>query len=141
LTDTLDLSVAGNGDVNQTVTVEVTPNDGQADGTTASTSVVVQNSAPVINSLTLSPNPVGTNDTLTATVDATDADNDAMTFTYVWKVNGTVVQTTSAASSATDTLDLSQAGKGDSGDTITVEVTPNDGIVDGTLSSTSIVVQ
>ncbi len=101
----------------------------------------MQNSAPAINSVTLSPDPAGTNDTLTATVDATDADGNAMTFTYVWKVNGTVVQTTTASSSATDTLDLSQAGNGDSGDTITVEVTPNDGVVDGTLSSTSITVQ
>ncbi len=138
--DTLDLSVAGNGDVNETVTVEVTPNDGAIDGALTFTSVTIENTAPVVNNVSLSPNPAATNDTLTATVAATDADNDAMTFTYVWKVNGNVMKTTSATASTTDTLDLSAAGNGDDGDVVTVEVTPNDGTADGAVASTSLTV-
>ncbi len=50
-----------------------------------------------------------------------------MTLTYVWKVNGTVKQTFTSATALTDTFDLSVAGNGDRGDTVTVSVTPNDG--------------
>ena len=41
LTDTLDLSVAGNGDAGETVSVEVTPNDGTVNGTLVSAQVTV----------------------------------------------------------------------------------------------------
>src|SRR5207249_1791686 len=73
-----------------------------------------------------------TNDTLTATATKSDGDADPVTLTYVWKVGGTTVRTTSGTTSLTDTLDLSQAGNGDHGDAVTVTVTPNDGIEDGT---------
>ena len=72
-----------------------------------------------------------TNDTLTATATKSDADGDTVTLTYVWKVNGTVKKTTAASASLTDTFDLSVSGNGDKGDTVTIEVTPNDGTVDG----------
>jgi hypothetical protein len=60
-----------------------------------------------------------------------------VTFTYVWKVNGNTVRTTSETSSTTDTLDLSEPGNGDRGDTITVEMTPNDGTDDGATATDS----
>jgi hypothetical protein len=41
LTDTLDLSVAGNGDLGDVIRVEVTPNDGATDGATVSDQVTV----------------------------------------------------------------------------------------------------
>ena len=41
LTDTFNLSQTGNGDAGDAVTVEVTPNDGTADGAVASDSAVV----------------------------------------------------------------------------------------------------
>src|SRR5205085_12194446 len=66
---------------------------------------------------------------------AADADLDAPTLTYVWRVNGSVVRTTAGTTSTTDSLDLSQAGNGDSGDTITMTVTPNDGTVDGAAAT------
>ena len=56
---------------------------------------------------------------------------DTISLTYVWKVNGTTVQTTGPTTDLTDSLDLSDAGNGDNGDTITVTVTPNDGTEDG----------
>ena len=51
---------------------------------------------------------------------------DTVSLHYVWKVNGTTRQTTDTAA-LTDTFDLSAAGNGDAGDTVSVEVTPNDG--------------
>src|SRR5207249_3751089 len=81
-----------------------------------------------------------TNDTLTATATKADADGDAVTLTYVWKVNGTPKKTTAGSSSLSDTFDLSVAGNGDRGDTILVEVTPNDGTVDGAAASAMVTV-
>jgi len=89
LTDSLDLSVAGNGDKGDAITVEVTPNDGLTNGTVASASATVANSAPTatVNLNTASPK---TNDSLTATAASADADNDTVSLTYVWKVNGSI---------------------------------------------------
>ena len=64
-----------------------------------------------------------------------------MTFTYVWKVNGTTVKTTPGSSNLTDTLDLSQAGNGDTGQTVSVTVTPNDGTLAGVPVADSALVQ
>jgi hypothetical protein len=46
LVDTLDLSVAGNGDPGQVVSVEVTPNDGTLNGTMVSAQVTVAAAGP-----------------------------------------------------------------------------------------------
>ena len=78
-----------------------------------------------------------TNETLVATANAFDNENDTITLTYVWTVGSTVVQTTAGTTALTDTLDLSLAGNGDHGDTITVTVTPNDGVVDGSPATAS----
>ena len=128
-TDTFDLSISGNGNRGDAIIVEITVNDGTVDGTKALAIVTVANSAPDASVIlsTLTPK---TNDTLTATAMGYDADNDAVTWTYVWKVNG-AVKRTNASANATDSFDLSIAGNGDKGDTITVEVVPNDGISDG----------
>ena len=136
-TDTFDLSVAGNGDAGNLISVEVTPSDGTTSGSMVSTSLTVGNTAPVINSLDLAPNPPHTNETLTATVAAADSDGNPITFTYVWKVDGVTKKTTSATSATADTFDLSAAGNGDAAQVITVEVTPNDGTTNGAAVSTS----
>ena len=136
LTDTFDLSIAGNGNKGDTITVEATPNDGTVDGSVATASASVANSAPGAG-VTLNAAAPKTNDVLTATATKTDADGDLVTLTYVWKVNGSVKKTTAASAGLTDTFDLSIAGNGDKGDTITVEVTPNDGSVDGATATAS----
>jgi len=100
----------------------------------------VPNSAPLISGTFLTPSSLKTNDLATVQVAATDPDNDPITFTYVWKVNGNVVQTTSNTSATTDTLDLSIAGHGDRGDYIEVEVTPYDGSDPGLPVSTGTIV-
>ena len=47
LSDSFDLSVTGNGDNGQTVTVTVTPNDGTEAGTPDTDTATVGNAAPV----------------------------------------------------------------------------------------------
>ncbi len=137
---TLDLGTVGNGDRGDQLSVRVTASDGVNSSTpVTSSNVTVQNAAPSAT-VALSPAPPSTNQTVTATSTRTDADADGVTLTYVWKVNGVVVKTTGATASLTDSLDLSVAGNGDDGDAISVEVTPNDGTVSGTLVSAATVV-
>src|SRR6185436_5609665 len=125
LTDTFDLSQAGNGDNGQTVTVEVTPNDGTANGTMVSDSASVRNAAPVVDTVSINQSSPGTNDTLSVTVTSHDPDNDTVTYAYQWSKNGTDITGATAS-----TLDLSQTangGNGNRGDLIRVRVTANDG--------------
>ena len=119
----------------------VTPNDGSVDGAPVTTSsVTIANTAPVATVSLDDPTP-STNAVLTATATGSDADADAVSFTYVWRVDGAIVKTTAGTSSLTDTLDLSQAGNGDTGQTVSVTVTPNDGTLAGTSVGDSAVVQ
>ena len=61
-----------------------------------------------------------------------DTNSNPVNLTYVWKVGSTVVKTTTATSSVTDTLDLTTISTETVGDIISVDVTPNDGFLDGT---------
>jgi CSLREA domain-containing protein len=90
---------------------------------------------PPTATVSLNTNDPRTNDTITATATKTDAENNPITLTFTWKRNGTVVRTFSSLAALEDTLDLSEAGNGDKGDAITVEVTPNDGGFNGTIVS------
>ena len=117
----------------------VTPNDGFVEGAPVTTAAVtIADTAPVAT-VSLDDQTPSTNAVLTAT--ATGSDVDAVTFTYVWKVNGTTVKTTPGSSNLTDTLDLSQAGNGDTGQTVSVTVTPNDGTLAGTPVADSAIVE
>jgi hypothetical protein len=97
------------------------------------------NAAPTAT-VTLSPAPPKTNDTLTATATKNDADGQAVSLTYVWKVNGATKRTFTSATALTDTFNLATAGNGDRGDVIRVEVTPSDGITDGGTASDQVTV-
>jgi hypothetical protein len=134
LSDTFDLSVAGNGSKGDAVTVDVTPNDGLFDGTAAADSATIVNSAPSATVL-LNDHSPKTNDTLTATASKADADGDAVGLTFVWKVNGVTKRTFSSPSALSDTFDLSAGGNGSKGDAVTVDVTPSDGTVNGTAAA------
>ena len=137
LTDTLDLSTLSDDAVGQVVTVTVTPNDTVADGTAVTaTRTISANVAPTAT-VALTPASPTTTSTLTATATAADTNGQAVTLTYVWKVGNTIVKTTSATSSLTDTLNLTTVNSVTvtSGDLVTVEVTPRDGIMDGTIAT------
>jgi hypothetical protein len=131
LSDTFDLSLAGNGSRGDTVTVEVTPSDGALTGTTVTDTATIANTRPTAAIVLNTHSPL-TNDVLTATATKSDADGDAVALTYVWKVNGTVQRTFTSATALSDTFDLSLAGNGSRGDAVTVEVTPSDGTLTGT---------
>ena len=83
--------------------------------------VNLTNSAPVVDNVTFSPSSPSTNDVLVANVATHDADNDLLTYTYEWLRNGSLL-----SNAAGPSLDLSLAGHGDRGDTITVHVTVSD---------------
>jgi cyclophilin family peptidyl-prolyl cis-trans isomerase len=141
LTDTLDLTaIAGGVNPGDTVTVQVTPNDGVLNGTAATASATV-NSPPVVTSLGLSPSSPNPTDTLTATAVTGDPDGDPVTLTYLWQVNGMTVQTTPGTASLTDTLNPTALGLTlNSGDKVTVQATPNDGKIDGAPSTTGVTI-
>lgn len=125
----LDLSLSGNGDRGQTVLVEVVASDGAMQSATASASAVVANSAPTIT-VSLSDTTPQSRDVLVATAAAQDPDGDALTVTYVWRVNGVTRQ-----AGASNTFDLAPKGNGDNGDVVTVIVTSTDGTASASASA------
>jgi hypothetical protein len=110
----------------------VTPNDGGSDGLeVASNAIAVGNTAPAVDAIVLTPARPGADDAITATVQASDADNDVLTFTYAWTVDGV------ADATAGDTLDPAAF---DRGQTVGVTVTPDDGTDVGTPMYVEIVI-
>ena len=85
--------------------------------------VVAPNSAPEVTSASISPEPAFTNDVLSVFASTSDADGDPVTLSYAWLVNG--------ASIAQSGSTLDGSSWFDKGDVVQVEVTPNDGKVDG----------
>ena len=122
LTDTFDLSEAGNGDNGDTVTVTVYPGDDINQGDAATDSANVGNQAPVVDSVTIT-NTLRTFTVATTNVVAHDDDGDSLTYDYQWLKNG--VDLTGETGS---TLALGVAGNGDRGDQISVRVTASDGV-------------
>ena len=136
---TLDLSGANNGNRGDLIRVRATVNDGTATSAAVTSSpVTIANTAPSAT-VGLAPSSPDTNATLTATATRTDADADTVSLHYVWQVNGTTRRTTDTTA-LTDTFDLSTAGNGDAGDTVSVAVTPNDGTVNGTAATAQVTV-
>lgn len=116
------------------LTVTVTPWDGTAPGSTATSGVrEIQNSLPTSPVIAVSPEYPEDDDTLLCSVvsGSADADGDAISYRYAWKNNGTATSTTTDTVSASDTSNA---------DVWECTVTPNDGTVDGAPSSDSVVV-
>lgn len=109
----------------------LTPNDGDDVGDPVrSGDVTVQNSPPVAGSVSIGPADPTKDDDVTATIEGgTDPDGDPITYTYNWVVAGESV-------GAAATLPSSRFRKGDS---IYLELTPNDGIADGEAIRSNIV--
>jgi concanavalin A-like lectin/glucanase superfamily protein/Big-like domain-containing protein len=133
---TLDLGAvgAGNGDA---YAVRVTANDGgtnSAPVTSDPVTLVVGNVAPVVDSVVIDETTPSTNDLLHVTVTAHDDNLDPLTYSYQWKNNGSDIPGETGS-----TLDLSQAGNGNKGNQISVEVVANDGALDSALVESSAV--
>ncbi len=122
-TQTLDGSLFERGD---SVSCAATPFDGEASGDEVSSGLqVVQNSAPVLTTATLSPATASETTTLTANPgSASDPDGDEpISYTFRWTVNQVEVGETGS------TLDGTWF---DRDDVVTVSITPTDGIDSGT---------
>jgi len=96
---------------------------------------ISMNSAPVIDTVSLSPSSPRTNDVIQATVVAHDADGDPLTYSYEWLRNGAPIADATGSS-----LDLSAPGHGDRDDTITVRVIASDGQATSAPATASVVV-
>ena len=108
-----------------TIQVRVTPKSEKARGDPVTASAVkILNSPPVVQQVLVEPRVAYARDTLKAAVKGTDRDGDLIYFTYRWERNGVVMP-----EERSETLEPSRFRKGD---TITVEVTPDDREVLGT---------
>ena len=114
-----------------------TPNDGKTDGNFAEDTATIENTVPVVDSVTLTPSTVYTNDTITATAVLSDVDGSqsgSLTANYEWFVESVSVQ-----SGSSNTLDGVSMFNRDQ--TVYVTVTPNDAVEDGNpLNSGNVVV-
>ena len=90
------------------------------------------NTAPVVDSVVISPTSPKTADLLTATPTAHDAEGNAFVYSYQWSKNGTDLPGRTSA-----TLDLSGAGNGDRGDVLRVRVVATE-TASGGLSSAAV---
>src|SRR5262249_11261567 len=138
-TNTFDLSQANHGNKGNNITVTVTPNDGTLSGTPVTATATVVNSPPAV-SVSFNTTSPQAGSTLTATAVPSDPGSDTVTLPSVWSVKRNRRKTTSNTTSTSDSLDLSQPGNGTTGDTVTVQVTPNDGTVNGTPASASAII-
>jgi hypothetical protein len=102
-------------------------------------------SPPVISDLSLaSANPLDASGTVSlsgggvvvANVTGSDPQNLPVTYTYVWKVNNITVRVDSNQSATSDQLTLASVGASVN-DVVTVTVTPNNGVLDGSSVTSS----
>jgi hypothetical protein len=118
-----------------TVSCEVTANNGLMDGNTEWAEIVISNStpggsAPSVSSVTIGPDPAYAGDTLSCKYMFTDPDGDPDQSTMTWLIGGIAVGTGGALS----------AKHFGAGDTVVCEVTPFDGTYYGQSDSDSIVI-
>lgn len=125
-------TLPGPFDAGSNVTCTVTPFDGFSAGTALSDTVTITNTPPVVSTVTLAPDPAFTDDTLAVVVSSYDADGDALSVTYTWYVNGTLIAATGS------TLDGSWF---DRDDDVYVVVEADDGIAVDSLASTVVTIQ
>jgi hypothetical protein len=78
-----DVTVAG-----ETWQVTVAPSDSDVQGASASASVTILNTPPEISTVSLNPTTAYEDTVLEVVIDATDHDDDDLTFLYTWTVNG-----------------------------------------------------
>ena len=89
---------SGQTNVNDTLMCSATVVDSHGEIDTDSTSVLIQNTVPIVSSVSFSPSSVNNDDVVTCTGTASDPD-DTPTLSYAWQASGTPL-------GSTDTLDL-----------------------------------
>ena len=130
------LTVSGNAVHGNVIMVQVTPKDGMLNGKPfVSAPVTIGDTAPVLDTVSITPSNPTISDTLTANVSSHDPDGDTVSYSYQWYKNGTTI---SGATNAT----LTVSGNAVHGDTITVQVTPKDGTLSGSaVTSAAVTIQ
>ena len=96
---------------------------------TGSITVMAPNNPPEVSGVTLSPSPAFTDNLVSVSATTWDPDGDSVTLSYSWSVNGNTISETGST--------LAGSSWFDKGDQIAVELTPNDGTVDGTAASST----
>jgi hypothetical protein len=126
-------TVAASDDPGDALTCTATADDGEGGTTAAAASATVQNTAPVVASVVLTPSGPRTNDVVTATASGSDINGQTLTWTYAFAVNGTVVQSGSATT-------LSGALYFGRDDVLTVTALASDGAATGQATSAPVTV-
>ena len=122
--ETLPPAVLKRGDQ---VSVEVTPFDGRTDGSPyVSAPVPIVNTAPLLSSLSVDFDHAAQGRQLRANAEVLDPDDDAVSLTYRWRKNETVVQ--EGEDSTLSVVGLT------SRDVVEVDVTASDGNTNGTTT-------
>jgi len=118
-------------DKGDTVTCTVTPNDGTDDGDpVTSNAVTIDNTAPSLTTVSISPTDAGAADTLTCTATGfSDPDGDSDQSTWSWTLGSSELGT-----------DSTLTGGFSRYDTVTCTVTPDDGETQGTALSDSVII-
>lgn len=121
--ETLDSSYFSKGDE---VFCFALPNDGDDEGFSAQDSIIIQNTPPVMSSLSLSPQVATVESSLFCSAQATDDDNDMISFSYVWTRNGVTLP-------HTDSYISYQNYPFSDYDEVTCSASPSDGSVAGNV--------
>jgi cyclophilin family peptidyl-prolyl cis-trans isomerase len=135
---TLTLSTVTGLAANDTLSVTVTPHDSApftgaaftSSAVTVSTINPIKLKLPAVSAVAIAPDNASNATTLTATPTATDPLGKTLTFTYQWLKDGTAISSTTTPSAATATLSLTGLGLLQT-DTLSVQVTPSDGVLTG----------
>ncbi|MEE2751357.1 MAG: fibrinogen-like YCDxxxxGGGW domain-containing protein [Myxococcota bacterium] len=125
-TDTVDSSETTK---NELWKVIVVPTDGELDGLPVAAEALVLNSPPSIDALILDNESPSTLDNVVGTAVSSDADQDEVSLSYVWKEAGGEKSVESAELTATDTSH---------GEVWTLTVTPSDGEETGESEAVSV---
>ena len=132
---------AGSAIKGDTVVCSVEADDGEDTGNTDTASTTIQNSAPTTPVVSINPSaPVALTDDLVCSIDtaSTDADNDTITTTFMWEVDG--VSWTGSTSTTTAADDTIAAADLTYDEEWTCIVTPDDGTISGTAGEDSVTV-
>ena len=122
-----------------TLTCTVSATDPQGLSSTDSLDTTIENRAPIGPPISLSPNnPVEGQDDLVCSItgNGSDDDGDPITYSFSWMVN-TVPFTNSSNAASSSTVSASEITSGEEWICL---VTPNDGIVDGTPTTSSVTI-
>ena len=112
------------------VKCEAIATDGFSHSDSVESTFTVDNTAPIVTSLSLSPAEPKADEEITCVPQASDVDGETVNFVYTWDIDGAVQSTT------IDTLPASAAY----GSVVTCHVTPTDGTTNGIIQSQSITI-